>query len=101
MAKNVNIKKIEKLRKKITDIDERIKNELEQKQAYVKEIEVLEAESIIMACKSNNISLSEAVESFSLYSKIKETGLSTDDITELISSNNTLSPMDTKSETEE
>ena len=86
MAKNANVKRIEKLKNKIEEIDERVKSELQQKQQYIKEIESLEAESILLACKSSNISLSEAVESFSLFKQIKDNGYSPENITELISS---------------
>jgi hypothetical protein len=108
MAKSTNIKKIEKLRKRIEEIDERVKNDLQLKQELVKEIEGLEAESILIACKSSNITVGEAVESFGLYNKLKNSGLSVSDIDELISSNDTkntedvtLSPMDTKSDEED
>lgn len=97
MARNTTIKKIEKLKAKVAEIDERIKNDMQLKQRYVKEIESLEAESILIACKSSDISLSEAVESFELYSKLKSSGLSKDDLNELLSSNTTTSsPVDTK-----
>lgn len=102
MSKN-NSKKIEKLRIKIEEIDKRIKAELTLKQELSKEIETLEAESILSACKSSNISYSEAVESFDLFSKLKEDGISYKDIKDLLAANpinNTLSPMDTKSEEE-
>lgn len=105
MAKNTTLKKIEKLRKKVEEIDERVKNDLQLKQSYVKEIESLEAESILIACKSSNISLDEAVESFGFYNKFKNSGLTMKDIDELLSSNSTdtttLYPVDTKSANEE
>lgn len=84
MAKSTKMKKIEKLKAKISEIDERVKNELEQKQMYIKEIETLEAESILDACKSSNLALEEAVESFALFNKIKENGYSMEDISNMI-----------------
>ncbi len=105
MAKTANIKKIEKLRKKIAEIDERVKNDLQLKQSYVKEIDSLEAESILIACKSSNITIDEAVESFEFYNKLKNSGLTMTEINELLTSNDTvnttLSPMDTKSDEQE
>lgn len=105
MAKAANIKKIEKLRKKIAEIDERVKNDLQLKQTYVKEIESLEAESILIACKSSNITVDEAVESFEFYNMLKNSGLTINEINELLASNNTdnttLSPLDTKSDKQE
>lgn len=102
MTKKNNDKKIEKLRQKIEEIDKRIKIEVSQKQDLMKEIETLEAESILSACKNSNISYSEAVESFDLFSKLKEDGISYNDIKDLIAArsinNSTLSPVDTKSE---
>lgn len=105
MSKAANIKKIEKLRKKIVEIDERVKNDLQLKQTYVKEIESLEAESILIACKSSNITIDEAVKSFEFYNKLKSSGLTIHEINELLTSNNTndttLSPLDTKSNKQE
>jgi hypothetical protein len=84
MSKNSNAKKIEKLKSKIAEIDERVKNDLQQKQECIKEIQALEADSILCACKSSNITVTEAMESFNLYNKIKENGLSLSDIDELL-----------------
>lgn len=104
MANNNNIKKLEKLKKKVEEINERIKSEVQRKQELIKEIESLEAENIISACKSNNITFAEAVESFDIFKELKENGLSYDDIKSFLSSNRnedkTLSPMETKSEEE-
>lgn len=88
MAKNTNSKKIEKLQKKIEEIDERMKNDIQLKQEYVKEIQALEADSILSACKNSNITFGEAMESFDLYNMIKENGLSVSDIQELLSAEN-------------
>lgn len=105
MVKTANTKKIEKLRKKIAEIDERVKNNLQLKQSYVKEIDSLEAESILIACKSSNITIDEAVESFEFYNRLKNSGLTMDEINELLTSNDTvnttLSPTDTKSNEQE
>jgi len=102
MAVNANLKKIEKLRKKIAEINERMKNEVQQKQEYMKEIEALEAESLVSACKSSNITFSEAVESFDIFKKLKADGIKIEDIKELLASeqkdSETLSPVEMKSE---
>lgn len=84
MVKTAKIKRLEKLQAKIIEIDERVKNDLEQKQQYIKEIETLEAESILDACRSSNLGFEEAVESFALFSKMKENGYSAEDMTKLI-----------------
>ena len=77
-------KKIDKLKNKICEIDERIKNEVQLKQDYQKEIEELEAQSILYACKQSNITAAEALESFDIYSLIRKSGFSVDEIQEFL-----------------
>lgn len=91
MQNSAIIKKIDKLKKKIGEIDERIKHDTQLKQDYSKEIESLEAESIIIACKSSNITLKEAVDSFQVYNLFKSSGMNTDEIKELLASSTTSS----------
>jgi hypothetical protein len=105
MSKNSNAKKIEKLQSKINEIDERVKNDLQQKQECIKEIQALEADSILCACKSSNITVSEAMATFELYNKIKQNGLSIDDVSELLDEQSDKSeqrnPMDYETSKEE
>lgn len=102
MANNTNLKKIEKLRKKLEEVNERIKCDVQKKNEILKEIESLEAEGMVNACKSSNITFAEAVESFDIFKELKENGVTFDDIKNFLASNhsgdNTLSPLETKSE---
>lgn len=106
---NKNTKKIEKIQKKIEDIERLIKQYVEQKQQLVKEIEALKADTLLSACTEHKLSVNEAEKSFELFELFKTSGMKLSDMNELLSAeadkqrnvnadetNSTLSPTETK-----
>lgn len=81
-----NTKKIERIKQKIADIDSKIKASTKMKAQYEKELEQLESEEILNYIKSNKVTVDEnLLENIRLAEDIKKSGVSTNEIRQLIS----------------
>lgn len=84
MAKN-NTKKIEQLRSKISELNEKIEAAKKQKAQYEKELETLQLNSLATIVKAKKIVIDEEFfQSVELAAKIRNSGLNASDIEELL-----------------
>lgn len=110
-GKNRGFDKLEKLQKRMDDIDKVIKSNIEIKQQINKEIEGIIADTLLQASRESGLTIKEATMSFKLYADYKKSGMGFDEIISLINENAkteseekvtdpTLSPLDTKNPNE-
>lgn len=111
-GKNKKLDKLEKLQSRVEDIDKVIKSNVEMKQQINKEIEGIIADTLLQASRENGLTVEEATMSFKLFATYKKSGMDFDEVISLINANakteseknvtnSTLSPVDTKSGTEQ
>lgn len=80
-----NSKKIEKLRTKVAEINERMKSDLQQKNQYEKEIDELQNAEILAYIKSKKISVNDTfLLNLELAEKLNKSGIDLNEIEELI-----------------
>lgn len=80
-----NTKKIERLQKKITDINDKLKADTKIKAQYEKELEQLQSEEMLIYIKSNKVTLNENfLDNLKLADDIQKSGISAEEIRQLI-----------------
>ena len=81
-------KKIDALKARISEIDEKMKKLAQQKKEFEKQLKELNEQEIIKAVKDNGIDVATLNDDLALIKLLRENNLSKEDLLDLISPNN-------------
>lgn len=80
-----NAKKIERMQKKIEDIEGKLKADMKIKAQYEKELEQLQNEEVLEYIKANKVTINESfLKNLKLAEEIQNSGVPVDEIRQLI-----------------
>lgn len=81
-------KKIDALKARISEIDEKMKKLAQQKKEFEKQLKELNEQEIVKAVKDNDIDVATLNDDLALIKLLRENNLSKEDLLDLISPNN-------------
>ena len=81
-------KKIDALKARISEIDDKIKKLAQQKKEFEKQLRELNEQEIVKAVKDNGIDVATLNDDLALIKLLRENNLSKEDLLDLISPNN-------------
>ena len=84
-------KNLEKLEAELSRLEETLQSNLARKETLLAEVDAAKAETLLTSCQKNGISVSDAIKGMTLFAKIREIGMTSEDILDLLSEPDALS----------